>query len=212
VILQIYHTVQSLLSNFHFSFRAFIQDGEELSPRIYKRLPLQGTVSPKITATLAPGTADHACDNLYLRLKCGLDIQQSTSIMFNFASGSKKADSKCYVTHGTMGHLDPKQPPVKRKPYANILAMPFVHKVFVNKSRCRRSCELIFICQTELILPKELYELIQDDLAAKFTTPVYSRVILPLQALLEGDFFNEYIKKGIHKTLIFVQISIIHGF
>ena len=26
--------------------------------------------------------------------------------------------------------------------------------------------------------------------------PVYSRVILPLKALLEGEFFNEYIKKG----------------
>ena len=27
-------------------------------------------------------------------------------------------------------------------------------------------------------------------------SPVYSRVILPLSALVEGRFFNEYIKKG----------------
>ena len=26
--------------------------------------------------------------------------------------------------------------------------------------------------------------------------PLYSRVILPLRALLDGEFFNEYIKKG----------------
>jgi ribonuclease P/MRP protein subunit RPP40 len=28
------------------------------------------------------------------------------------------------------------------------------------------------------------------------TVPAYSKVILPLKALLEGEFFNEYIKKG----------------
>lgn len=47
-----------------------------------------------------------------------------------------------------------------------------------------------------MILPKELYEIIQHDLESRFGTPSYSRVILPLSALLEGDFFNEYIKKG----------------
>jgi hypothetical protein len=49
--------------------------------------------------------------------------------MFKLAGGRKEVESKCYVTHGTMGHLDPEQPPVKRKPYAAILAIPFVHKV-----------------------------------------------------------------------------------
>jgi ribonuclease P/MRP protein subunit RPP40 len=36
-----------------------------------------------------------------------------------------------------MGHLDPKQPPVKRKPYAAILAIPFVHKVRIPQHRER---------------------------------------------------------------------------
>jgi ribonuclease P/MRP protein subunit RPP40 len=49
--------------------------------------------------------------------------------MFKFASGCEKAVSKCYVTHGTMGHLDPKQPPVKRKPFSSILTHPYVHRV-----------------------------------------------------------------------------------
>jgi ribonucleases P/MRP protein subunit RPP40 len=33
--------------------------------------------------------------------------------------------------------------------------------------------------------------------------PVYSRVILALKALLEGEFFNEYIKKGKMKRFLF---------
>jgi ribonuclease P/MRP protein subunit RPP40 len=42
-----------------------------------------------------------------------------------------------------------------------------------------------------------VYEIIQKEvLPAEGAKPAYSRVILPLKALLEGDFFNEYIKKG----------------
>jgi ribonuclease P/MRP protein subunit RPP40 len=48
----------------------------------------------------------------------------------------------------------------------------------------------------ELIVPEELYEIIKSDFLTKVEAPVYSRVILPLQALLEGDFFNEFIKRG----------------
>jgi ribonuclease P/MRP protein subunit RPP40 len=40
-----------------------------------------------------------------------------------------KHEPKCAVTYGTMGHLDPKQPPVKRKPFAAILNHRFVQKV-----------------------------------------------------------------------------------
>lgn len=50
--------------------------------------------------------------------------------MFQFKAGKKESET-CYVTHGTMGHLDAAQPPVKRKPYATILAVPYVHKVRV---------------------------------------------------------------------------------
>jgi ribonuclease P/MRP protein subunit RPP40 len=57
--------------------------------------------------------------------------------------------------------------------------------------------------QAELILPKELYEIIKDDFLKKCEAPVYGRVILPLQALLEGEFFNEFIKKGKSVVLSF---------
>jgi ribonuclease P/MRP protein subunit RPP40 len=48
--------------------------------------------------------------------------------MFQF-TGGKKESTTCFATHGTTGHLDATQPPVRRKPYAALLAMPAVHKV-----------------------------------------------------------------------------------
>lgn len=50
--------------------------------------------------------------------------------------------------------------------------------------------------QVELILPKELYEAVKDELKVRIPEPVYSRVIMSLSSLLEGAFFEEYIKKG----------------
>lgn len=50
--------------------------------------------------------------------------------------------------------------------------------------------------QLELILPEEIFEIVQSDLIYKNTKPTYMRVIMPLKALLEGVFFDEYIKKG----------------
>lgn len=48
----------------------------------------------------------------------------------------------------------------------------------------------------ELILPEEIYEIMKKEILDELPKPVYSRVIMPLKALVEGDFFNEYIKKG----------------
>lgn len=88
-----------------------------------------------------------------------------------------KNESKCYVTHGQLGHVDPKQPPLKRKPFAAILNHDFLHRA-------------------ELILPEELYNIIKADFFNALTEAAYSKVTLPLRAFLEGDFFTEYIKKG----------------
>ncbi|KAF8865463.1 hypothetical protein BDZ45DRAFT_580058 [Acephala macrosclerotiorum] len=96
--------------------------------------------------------------------------------MLDFPAETKNA-AKCYVTHGVLGHIDPKQPPVKRKPFSVILKQDFIQKV-------------------ELILPEEIYEIIKHDLMTNLPLASYSRVILPLAALLRGEFFNEYIKKG----------------
>ncbi|RFU36008.1 hypothetical protein B7463_g405, partial [Scytalidium lignicola] len=89
---------------------------------------------------------------------------------------SPKQGPKCVASYGTMGHLDPKQPPVKRNPFAAVLNQRFVHQV-------------------QLILPKEIYEIVKTDLIKDEINPIYSRVILPLRSLVEGEIFNEYIKK-----------------
>ena len=50
--------------------------------------------------------------------------------------------------------------------------------------------------QVDLILPQELYDVAWKSLEAKLETFQYARVIMPLSALLEGDFFNQYVKAG----------------
>ncbi|EPQ64248.1 Bgt-2764 [Blumeria graminis f. sp. tritici] len=82
-----------------------------------------------------------------------------------------------YVIHGSMGHLDPKQAPTKRKPYSAILKHTFIQRA-------------------KLMIPEELFSIISEVVLPQFPAPAYSRVILPLRALLEGDFFNTYIKLG----------------
>lgn len=47
------------------------------------------------------------------------------------------------------------------------------------------------------MLPGEIYEIMKREGFDDLPKPAYSRVILPLKALLEGEFFNEYIKKGV---------------
>lgn len=88
-----------------------------------------------------------------------------------------KFGAKCIVSHGVMNQLDPKQPPMKKKPYSAILNQNFVQRI-------------------ELIMPEELYPTIEKCILSRDYAFNYSRVILPLKALLEEDFFNEYIKKG----------------
>ncbi|KAH0563348.1 hypothetical protein GP486_002083 [Trichoglossum hirsutum] len=98
--------------------------------------------------------------------------------MFEF--GDKKIpESKCYVTHGTLGRswIELNQIPTRRKPFSTIDSHPFNHTV-------------------ELALPEELYEIMHQDLEREIPTVKYSRVILALSQLLEGDFFNQYIKIG----------------
>ena len=52
------------------------------------------------------------------------------------------------------------------------------------------------VWKVDLILPQELYDVIWDQVESKISEVHYSRVIMPLSALLEGQFFNSYIKSG----------------
>lgn len=60
-------------------------------------------------------------------------------------------------------------------------------------------CTTIFIFadsyrKLDLVLPEELY--VWEALVSKTESIQYAKVFLPLSALLEGDFFNVYIKSG----------------
>lgn len=48
----------------------------------------------------------------------------------------------------------------------------------------------------QLILPQELYDVVWKDVEAKITNIQYSQVIISLSEILEGEFFNQYIKIG----------------
>ena len=49
--------------------------------------------------------------------------------------------------------------------------------------------------QLDLILPEELYSLIQTKLLSHGTT-TYAKVHMSLASILDPDFFNPYIKQG----------------
>jgi ribonuclease P/MRP protein subunit RPP40 len=56
----------------------------------------------------------------------------------------------------------------------------------------------------DLILPEELYELVRAHLDEQdgVVRGVYARVFMKLGEILEGDFFTEYIKKGMWKLIV----------
>ncbi|OJD12212.1 hypothetical protein AJ78_07153 [Emergomyces pasteurianus Ep9510] len=85
---------------------------------------------------------------------------------------------KCYTTIGKLpAFVDPQQPPIKKSPFSSFSKHPFVHS-------------------TSLVLPKEIYDSVWDTISSQIRIPQYARVIMPLSALLEHDFFNSYIKIG----------------
>ncbi|KAF2264476.1 hypothetical protein CC78DRAFT_494908 [Lojkania enalia] len=86
---------------------------------------------------------------------------------------------KCYFTHSLLpGYIDPQNPSTKKKPFSTFLAQHFSHTL-------------------DLILPEELYEIVRARLESEPVGQLqYAQVNMKLGELLEGDFFNEYIKKG----------------
>ncbi|KZF22326.1 hypothetical protein L228DRAFT_150571 [Xylona heveae TC161] len=93
--------------------------------------------------------------------------------MFNF-KGTDVSSTKCYATHG---FTFPEAQSTRRRPLSTIHRQNFTHTV-------------------DLILPERLCKGLEEHLNSKLSKVKYSRVILPLTCLLEGDFFNNYIKTG----------------
>ncbi|KAH0522715.1 hypothetical protein TsFJ059_006515 [Trichoderma semiorbis] len=83
---------------------------------------------------------------------------------------------KCFVTYGTMGHVDPKQIPSKGKPWTAISDLDFIHKV-------------------DLIIPQDIYETVAQKMTER-EAPAYYRVVMTLGQVLETKFLTQYIKLG----------------
>ncbi|KAI8316171.1 hypothetical protein K4K61_010062 [Colletotrichum sp. SAR11_59] len=110
--------------------------------------------------------------------------------MLSFPAPSVYQSPKCFVSYGTMAHVEPKQLPTKGKPWAPILSQGFNHKV-------------------DLLLPQECYELMHQKLAKELGPPTFHRVVMTLGQVLDGVFFTEYIKRVVSYQLR--DPSMLHG-
>ncbi|KAE8161021.1 ribonuclease P 40kDa subunit-domain-containing protein [Aspergillus tamarii] len=97
--------------------------------------------------------------------------------MFDLEDDASRRE-KCYTAVAQLpSFIDSKQPPMKKSPFSAIWGHPFVHTV-------------------EVILPEATYKTIESSLDTKLPKLRYARVFMSLSSLLEGDFFNAYIKSG----------------
>ncbi|KAH6880162.1 ribonuclease P 40kDa subunit [Thelonectria olida] len=97
--------------------------------------------------------------------------------MFTTVAPSIYQAPRCFVTYGTMGHVDTKQKPHKGKPWAAIKSLDFIHKV-------------------DLIMPMEVYKAVHEKIIKTRQPPQYAKVTMTLGDILEGEFFIEHIKNG----------------
>ncbi|CRG84876.1 hypothetical protein PISL3812_02056 [Talaromyces islandicus] len=88
------------------------------------------------------------------------------------------AHEKAYASFGQLpAHVDREQPPPRKAPFSTISHHPIVHT-------------------TDLILPKDVYNAVWGSILSRLEQPQYVQVIMPLSSLLEGEFFNTFIKTG----------------
>lgn len=84
---------------------------------------------------------------------------------------------KCIYTRTALpSYVDQAQPPQKRKPFSSIRGLAWAHTVDLN-------------------IPTEISQLLETEIT-RLNNLRYAKVIMKLVDVLEGDFFNEYIKKG----------------
>ena len=101
--------------------------------------------------------------------------------LFDFDNGSSP-QSKMYVHMGLLPpYIDPKQPPTKKQPWRAINDAPFMSGV-------------------SMVMPAELYATVWDKVETSLKEFQYAKVILKLEHLLQGDFFTEYIKRGMTRS------------
>ncbi|KAL2850873.1 ribonuclease P 40kDa subunit-domain-containing protein [Aspergillus pseudodeflectus] len=98
--------------------------------------------------------------------------------MFELEDDVASGREKCYTTIAQLpSFIDPKQTPTKGSPFSTIWNHPFVHTV-------------------EVTLPRDVYATIESSLDSKLQKLSYGRLSMTLSSVVEGDFFNTYIKAG----------------
>jgi len=98
---------------------------------------------------------------------------------------SDRKPQKCQITSSALPtFVDPYQPPQKPAPFNALRALKWCHTI-------------------DVLLPAELRDIIQQTEARELElsrlekqNDRYAKVIMKLGEVLEGDFFNEYVKKG----------------
>ncbi|KAL1382470.1 ribonuclease P 40kDa subunit-domain-containing protein [Phyllosticta capitalensis] len=97
--------------------------------------------------------------------------------MFSIGNENGPA-SKCNFTHSVLPeHIDESHPPTKKKPFATIAELPFAHTA-------------------DLVLPESTYDAIKEQFEGDVGSFHYARVYMTLGEIIDGDFFNDYIKTG----------------
>lgn len=119
--------------------------------------------------------------------------------MLSFKTPAVYQASKCFVTYGVMGHLDPKQPPSKGKPWLTLASQDFVHSVRVSLIIFLGEIIWLTRLKVDLIVPAEAYDAVQEALANR-PAPEFRRVVMSLREVLGGEFFTDYVKKGMSNS------------
>jgi len=116
--------------------------------------------------------------------------------MLNIGNDHDRASDKCYFTQCALPqYIDQSQPPTKRKPFSTILEHPFNHTVRYTQNVIYH---ILTLPQLDLLLPKSAFQAIQDDLSGDHYRLQYAKVHLKLKDIIDGDFFNQYIKTGMY--------------
>ncbi|KAL9080053.1 MAG: hypothetical protein Q9157_001137 [Trypethelium eluteriae] len=106
-----------------------------------------------------------------------------TTVSNNMLNFTKEAplSAKCAFVHSSLpAFVDENQPPSKRKPFSTFASQTHNYTI-------------------DLLLPAEVYHLIEQKLHNNEYSQPYFRVYMSLGDIIEKDFFNKYVKTGTQK-------------
>jgi len=61
--------------------------------------------------------------------------------------------------------------------------------------------DILTALQLDLLVPKSAFQVLQDELSSDLYRLQYAKVHLKLKDIIDGDFFNQYIKTGTYRIV-----------